>query len=179
VSIPEERGASDQGSCSCDHQKVFELADGSLSLEQEEGTREHVISCTGCRELYERELRLNTHLGSLDFFEACQRSVCQGVVMALPTRPARARVLWGLLAAALLVAALVTLELNGAEPVMLTMSVLGAGWGFVSGSADVARAVFAAAGSTILLMLALGAVLDVLIALAVVAVTRGRRVREA
>lgn len=179
MSIPDERSASDQGPCSCDHQKVFELADGSLSHEQEEGTRKHVVSCTGCRELYERELSLNACLKSLDFPEEYSRSVCRGVVMALPTRPVRARVLWGLLASALLVAALVTLELNGAEPVMLTMSVLGAGWGFVSGSADVARAVFAAAGSTILLMLALGAVLDVLIALAVVAVSRGRRVREA
>jgi len=40
-------------------------------------------------------------------------------------------------------------------------------------------AVFAAAGTTILLALALGALMDVLIALAVVSVSRGRRAREA
>lgn len=172
-------GRDASGPCSCDHEKVFELADGSLSLAQQSDTREHVASCPECRELYERELGLNAYLSSLDFSEMRSRSVCQGVAMALPTRPARVRILWGLLAAALLVAALITLELDGAEPVLLAMSLLGACWGVILSSAGVARAVFAAAGSTILLMLALGALMDVLIALAVVAVSRGRRAREA
>ena len=179
MSIPGERDASEQGSCGCDPEKVFELADGSLSCEEEGGTRGHLSSCPECLELYERELDLNAYLSSLDFSEARHRSVCQGVAMALPTRPARARILWGLLAAALLVAALITLELNGAEPVLLAMSILGTCWGLISGSADVTRAFFAAAGSTILLMLALGALMDILIALAVVAVNRGRWAREA
>jgi hypothetical protein len=43
----------------------------------------------------------------------------------------------------------------------------------------VVRAVLAAAGTTILLLLALGALVDVLIALAVVSLNRGRRAREA
>jgi hypothetical protein len=43
----------------------------------------------------------------------------------------------------------------------------------------VARAVFAAAGTTILLALALGALTDILIALAVLSVSRVRRAREA
>jgi hypothetical protein len=48
------------------------------------------------------------------------------------------------------------------------------------GSFEVTRAVFAAAGTTILLALALGALADVLIALTVVFVrNRGRRTREA
>lgn len=163
----------------CDPEKVFELAEGFLGPEQGRETREHLVSCVGCRELYERELELNAYLSSLDFSGSASRSVCQSVAMALPTRPKKMRFLWGVLAAALLVAALVTLELNGAEPVLLAMSVLGGFWGLISGSADMARAVFAAADSTILPLLALGALLDVLIALAVIAVSRGRRAREA
>jgi len=163
----------------CDPEKVFELADGSLDTGQESEVRGHLSSCPGCRELYERELDLNAFLNSLDFSRVRSRSVCPVVAMALPTRTARVRVLWGLLASALLVAALVSLELNGTEPVILVMSILGACWGLVEGSADVARAVFAAAGTTILLALGLGALMDVLIALALVSVSRGRRAREA
>ncbi|MBA4115721.1 MAG: zf-HC2 domain-containing protein [Rubrobacter sp.] len=165
--------------CGCDPEKVFELVDGSLRPEQQGGVREHLASCPGCQELYEREVDLNAYLSSLDFSGMRSRSVCQGVAMALPTRPAGVRVLWGVLASALFVAALITLELNGAEPVLMAMSILGTFWGLVVGSADVARAVFAAAGSTILLALALGAVMDVLIALAIVTLSRGRRAREA
>ena len=165
--------------CSCDPEKVFELADGSLDIGQEGEVRGHLSACPGCRELYERELDLNNFLSSLDFSRVRSRSVCQGVAMALPTRPTKVRVLWGLLASALLVAALVSLEINGMEPVILVMSILGACWGLVEGSADVARAVFAAASPTILLALGLGALMDILIALAVVSVSRGRRAREA
>lgn len=173
--------ASGQGGCQgpCNPEKVFELAEGYLDHEQGRETREHLVSCSGCRELYERELELNACLSSLDFSGIRSRSVCQNVAMALPTRPKEIRFLWGVLAAALFVAALVTLELNGAEPVLLAMSGLGALWGWISGSADVARAVFAATDSTILPLLALGALLDALIALMVVTVSRGRRAREA
>jgi hypothetical protein len=175
-------GTNASGPCrgACDPTKVFELAEGSLETGQEREVREHLASCAGCQELYERELDLSAYLSSLDFSSVCSsRSVCQWVAMALPTRPVKVRVLWGLLASALLVAALVSLELNGTEPVILAMSVLGTCWGLVAGSADVARAVFAAAGTTILLALALGALTDILIALAVVSVSRGRRAREA
>ena len=168
-----------QGPRGCDHEKVFELADGSLETAWESEVRGHLVSCAECRELYERELELNVYLSSLEFSRTRPRSVCQGVAMALPTRPAKVRVLWGLLAGALLVVALASLELNGAQPVMLAMSILGACSGLVAGSADVARAVLAAAGTTILLALALGALMDILIALAVLSVSRGRRAREA
>jgi hypothetical protein len=100
--------------------------------------------------------------------------------MALPTRSLGTRVLWGLLAGTLLVAALVSLELNGTEPVILAMSALSACWSLIVGSVEVARVVFANAGTTILLALGLGALADVLIALTVVFVkNRGRRTREA
>jgi hypothetical protein len=175
-------GTNASGPCrgACDPEKVFELAEGNLETDQEREVREHLASCAGCQERYERELYLNAYLSSLDVSRLCSsRSVCQGVAMALPTRPAKVRIMWGLLASALLVAALVSLELNGTEPVTLAMSALGTCWGLVAGSAHVARAVFAAAGTTILLALALGALTDVLIALAVVSVSRGRRAREA
>ena len=166
--------------CGCDPEKVFELADGGLSVDQEREVREHLASCPGCRELYERERDLSACLGSLDFSRMPRRSVCQSVAMALPTRSLRARVLWGLLAGALLVAALVSLELHGREPVILAMSILSACWGLIVGSTELTRAVFSAAGTTILLALALGTLADVLIALTVVFIrNRGRRVREA
>ena len=164
----------------CDPEKVFELVDGSLETGQEGEICEHLASCAGCQERYERELDLSADLSSFDVSRACSsQTVCQWVAMALPTRPTKVRVLWGLLASALLVTALVSLELNGTEPVILAMSILGACWGLVAGSADVARAVFAAAGTTILLVLALGALVDVLIALVVISVNRGRQAREA
>jgi hypothetical protein len=165
--------------CGCDPEKVFELADGGLSVDQEREVREHLASCPGCRELYERERDLSACLGSLDF-SRMRRSVCQSVAMALPTRSLQARVLWGLLAGALLVAALVSLELHGREPVILAMSILSTCWGLIVGSTELTRAVFSAAGTTILLALALGTLADVLIALTVVFIrNRGRRVREA
>lgn len=173
-------GTNTSFDCGCDPEKVFELADGALNIEQEREVRKHLASCPGCRELYERERDLSAFLCSLDFSRMHSRSVCQSVAMALPTRSLGARVLWGLLAGVLLVAALVSLELNGTEPVILAMSILSACWGLIVGSTEVTRAVFAAAGPTILLALILGALADVLIALTVVFVkNRGRRAREA
>ena len=163
----------------CDPEKVFELADGGLSAEQGREIRAHLTRCPECEKLYERERDLNTFLSSLDYSTVCARSVSRGVAMALPTRSIGARLLWGLLAGALLIAALVSLELNGTEPVILAMSTLSACWGFIAGSAELLRAVLAAAGTTILLVLALGALADILIALAVVSLRRGRRAREA
>jgi hypothetical protein len=166
--------------CGCDPEKVFELADGDLSVDQEREVREHLASCPGCWGLYERERDLSACLGSLDFSRMHRRSVCQSVAMALPTRSLQARVLWGLLAGALLVAALVSLELHGREPVIPVMSILSACWGLIVGSTELTRAVFSAAGTTILIALALGTLADVLIALTVVFIrNRGRRVREA
>ncbi len=166
----------------CDHERVFELADGGLEPEEAREVRRHVELCSPCRDLYEREVHLNSYLRSDDFsggrMVSC--SVHRGVAMALPTRSPVARLLWAALAGALLLLALAYLELNDTEPVMLAMSMLAACWGLVSGSADVVRAVLAAAGPTILLVLALGALADLLIALVFVSASRGRRrAREA
>ena len=163
----------------CDHELVFELADGGLTGETAAVLREHLDRCPGCRELYEHELDLNVYLSSLDFPVSRSCSVHKDVAMALPTRSPFTRLLWAGLAVALFALAFVYLELNGADLVILTMSLLAAGWGFVSGSAGMASTVFAAAGPTILVVLAVGAVADLLIALALVSVQRGRRAREA
>ena len=163
----------------CDHELVFELADGDLEGEAAREVRSHLRNCPGCNELYEHEVRLNAYLGSLDFPGSRSCSVHRAVAMALPTRSAVSRLLWAALAGALLLLAVVYLELNGAEPVMVVMSVLVTCWGFVSGSADVVRAVLAAAGPTLLLVLGFGALVDLVIATAAYYVAVSRRAREA
>ena len=167
----------------CDPEKLFEFADrGSEGFdpEQEQKMREHLAFCRGCRELHERELNLNASLNSLDFPEVCfARSISQHVAMALPTRSMWVRIFWGLIASALLVTSFVSLKSNGTEPIILAVSTLGACWGFVAGSAKVAHSIFAAAGPILLLVLALGALTDLLIVLVVFSVNRKRRAREA
>ncbi len=173
----------DEAHC-CDPERVFELAEGASGgpggpdLAQRRRTREHLARCPGCRELYERELNLNAYLNSLDFC-ATRSSVSRGVAMALPTRSLGMRLLWGLIAFSLLVVSLVFLGLNGTEPVILLMSAVGACWGYVAGLVKVANAIFTTAGPTILLLLALGTLVDLLIAFAVLSVSRTRRAREA
>ncbi|MDP9456751.1 MAG: hypothetical protein CYG60_16035 [Actinobacteria bacterium] len=163
----------------CDHELVFELADGGLEGETAASLRGHLQRCPECRELYERELDLNAYLSSLTFPEPRSCSVHRGVAMALPTRSLSARLLWAALALTLLGLVFVYLELNGAQPLIFAAGVLAAGWGLVLGSTDVAHTLLAAAGSTILLVLAVGALVDLLIALAFVSVHRRRRAREA
>ncbi|HVF02483.1 MAG TPA: hypothetical protein VNA27_14265 [Rubrobacteraceae bacterium] len=166
----------------CNPEKVFELADQdaaaeSLEAGEERELRNHLARCRQCRELYERELDLNAFLSSLDF-QAGSRSVHRGVAMSLPTRSAGGRVMWGLLAVVLLLAALSSLELEAAQPIMLSMGILGAFWALISSSVEVLIAIVDAAGLTILLLLVLGALADLLIALAVV-FSRRRRAQEA
>jgi anti-sigma factor RsiW len=174
MSIPRERG----GRRSCDPEAIFELAEGALAPEREREVRTHLTACPGCRESYERELSLNASLSSLEFAEPPCRSVCRGVAMALPTRPLRARLLWSALALALLFAAVLALSLDGTIPVVLAVNAVGFVWGLVSGFADVARVAISAAGPTLLLALAVGALVDLCIAAALLLATR-RRVRQA
>ena len=168
-----------EGQNRCDHEMVFELADGGLDEEVAAPLRRHLRECADCRGIYEHELDLNAYLLSLDFPEPRSCSVHRMVAMALPTRSLPARLVWAALAVALLVLVFVYLELNGAGPLIQASDVLAVGWGLILGSADVARAVLAAAGSTVLLVLAVGTLADLLLALAVVSVHRRRRAREA
>ncbi len=165
--------------CGCDPEKVFQLADGDaegLNPEQEREVREHVVRCSGCQELYERELALNAYLNSLQFKKP--RPVSQGVAMALPTRSLGVRLFWGSLGILLLAAAFISLKTDDTEPVLLFMSALGACWGVVASVADVVHAVLVVAGPASLLLLAVGALADLVVAFAVLAVSRRRQTRE-
>ena len=160
----------------CDPEPIFELADGSLGQERETEVRAHLRSCRACGMLYEKELRLNASLGSLAFEEP--RSVCRGVAMALPTRSLRSRLLWAGLAVVLLLTASMTLVLGGTDFAFLLVEAMSVFWGFVSGFADVIRVVLAAIGPVILIVLAVGALVDLVLAAVYLSLFR-RRAREA
>ena len=164
------------GSHPCAPEPIFELADGSLLQEQEREIRAHLRDCGGCRDLYERELRLNASLGSLDFEQP--RSVCQNVAMALPTRSLRARLLWSGLAVVLLVTTSVTLMLGGINFASHLVEAISVFWGFVAGLADVIQVVFAAVGPALLIALTIGAFVDLVMVAVYLSVSR-RRAREA
>jgi hypothetical protein len=159
----------------CDPEAIFELADGALGPERVREIRNHLNDCSGCRELYEKELELNAYLRSMEF--AQPRSVCPGVAMALPTRPLKARLLWAVLALVLLLVASLALSLDGTSPMVFAVGALGTFWSLVSGFADVVQAVLVVAGPVLLVALIAGALLDLFIAAALLWTTR-RRARE-
>lgn len=166
---PEERGC-------CEPELIFELADGGLDPERKRAVQNHLESCPACRELYKRELDLNNFLDSFELSVPRQsRAVSRGVAMALPTRPIKARLLWSLLAGALLTVALLALELNGTNLVVSTMGTLGMLWSFAEGFADALQNAITAAATPLLAALAVGAVLDLLIAVAVFSAARRAR----
>src|SRR5215207_9633906 len=85
--------------CGCDPEKVFEYADKGdspegLGSEQEKEMREHLASCSECRELYERELDLNAFLSFLVFrgFRPRGTPVNRGGGGASQTGPGGARI---------------------------------------------------------------------------------------
>ena len=160
----------------CDPQAIFELTDGALGPERAREIRAHLEVCAGCSELYEKELELSAFLGSMELAEP--RSVCQGVAMALPTRPLKARLLWAVLALGLLVAASLASSLDGIHPAVFAVNALGLFWGVVSGFADVAMTLLIAAGPLLLVALVVGALLDLLLAAVLLWTTR-RRTRAA
>ena len=165
-----------KGPLRCDPEAVFELADGSLVPEREREIRAHLRGCSSCLTLYERELRLNASLASLEFEET--GSVCRGVAMALPTRSTKARALWAGLAVVLLLATSVAMMLYGANLAVLLIDAMNVFWGFVAGFADVIQVVFSAVGQALLVALAIGAFVDLVIAAVYLGVSR-RRAREA
>jgi predicted anti-sigma-YlaC factor YlaD len=160
----------------CDPEVIFELANGALGTEREREVRAHLGRCRGCRALYESELKLNASLGSLEFEEP--RSVCRVVAMALPTRSFKVRMLWAGLALILLFVAALALSLDGTNPAVFAVDALVMFRGFVSGSADVVRVFLVAVGPALLVALAVGALLDLIIAAVYLSVSR-RRAREA
>jgi anti-sigma factor RsiW len=161
----------------CDPEAVFELADGALGAKRAREVRAHLEECPPCRETYEKEIELNSLLRSSELAEPRSRSVCPVVAMALPTRPLKARLLWASIALILLLVASLALSLDGTNPVVFAANALAVFWGLVSGFADVARTTLAAAGPILLAALAVGALLDLCLAAALLWTTR-RRARE-
>jgi predicted anti-sigma-YlaC factor YlaD len=164
------------GPLHCDPESVFELADGSLGSEREREVRAHLRDCSSCRTLYERELRLNASLSSLELEET--DSVCRSVAMALPTRSTKARFLWAVLAVVLLLTASVAMIFFGTNFAVLVVDAMNVFWGLVVGLADVIQVIFASIGQALLIALAIGAFVDLVIAAVYLAVSR-RRAREA
>jgi predicted anti-sigma-YlaC factor YlaD len=156
----------------CDPQVVFELADGALGLERTREVRDHLEACPSCRKLYAKEQELNAVLDSLEFVES--RSVRPGVVMALPTRPTKTRLLWAALALALLLVASLALSLEGTHPALFAVRSLNVFWGIVAGFTDVAQTILVAAAPVIFVALVVGALLDIVLAVAFLWTTRRR-----
>ena len=103
---------------------------------------------------------------------------CRVVAMALPTRSFKVRLLWAGLALILLFVAALALSLDGTNPAVFAVDALVVFWGFVSGAADVVRVLLTAVGPALLVALAVGALLDLIIAAVYLSVSR-RRAREA
>lgn len=161
----------------CDPGLVFELADGSLAPEEARPVRRHLEGCPNCRRLYERERALSQSLRSADYFDA-PRSATEGcavhraVAMALPTRRPLARLLWAVLAAGVLVWAV--LFVGAVEAMLSAVGALAAIRGLVSSAGEVSRAVLAAFWPGLLVILAVGAAADLLIACGVLLARRAR-----
>lgn len=153
---------------------IFELAERSLDAGRARELNLHLEECPGCRDLYEREVKINERLVSLKFSEANQRSVCESVAMALPTRPVKARLLWAVLAVGLLGIALFALGAQGAGPATFVMDSVEAFQGMSMMLTDLLGTTLAAAGSILLVALALGAVLDLLLVGILFSVSRRR-----
>lgn len=161
--------------CGCEPEEIFELADRSLTPDRERRIREHLERCPECYEVYKREKRLNSCLKTLSFSEP--RSVREGVAMALPTRPVKARLLWTLLAGVLLSTALFALNMNGVNPAAFVVNEMTMFWSPASMLRDLLGTVLAVAGSALLIALAVGALLDLLLAVILMTVVR-RRTRQ-
>lgn len=158
--------------CGCEPEEIFELADRALTPERERDVRFHLEQCPGCHELYKRETDLNSCLESLSFSEP--NSVCGQVAMALPTRPLKARLLWTVLAVVLLSTALFALGVNGLNPAVFVVDAMSMFWGSAAMISDVLDTVLAVAGGVLLIALAVGALMDLLLAAVLLKAARHR-----
>ncbi|TCJ15663.1 hypothetical protein E0L93_12675 [Rubrobacter taiwanensis] len=166
-------------SCPYGEEDIFQLVEGELDPGRRRALRAHLRGCAACRERYERELMLSDSLRSLGRSELRETpSIACQVAMALPTRSGRARIMWTLFGAVLFALAVVALELRDVSLITAGMEVLGFSWGVASGLAGMLRIFFTAAGSFILLALAVGALIDLGIAAGWI-LFRRRRAREA
>lgn len=165
----------------CSAEEIFELCEGLLEPGHERAVRSHLRRCAVCRRLHEREMSLSAALsgpGGRDSGGSRGGIACK-VAMALPTRSAAARIVWGAGAAALLAAALISLALHSVQPISFVTDFMATLWGLTSGVSDAAGILLVVAGPTILVALVVGAFVDALIAATLLAVARWWRPRGA
>lgn len=169
----------------CGPEEIFEFCEGMLEPARAREMRDHLRGCSRCRRLYEQEMSLSEALSSPEIREGewpgesggAQAGVSHRVAMALPTRSAAAKIMWGAGAAALFMMALISLSLHAVQPFTFITHFMGVCWGFVSGVSDAAGIILTVSGSTILIALLVGAFMDVLIAATLVVAARWRWLR--
>lgn len=176
--------AGDEGRC-CSGEEIFELCEGSLEPARESAVRSHLRRCPECRGTYSREMSLSAALSGPGGREEPQSHggsrgvIASSVAMAIPTRSAVSRAVWGVGAAVLLAMALGSLSVYSVQPITLVTDFMAACWGLTSGMSDAAGILLAVSGSTILVALVVGALVDALIAVTLLVVARWWRPRGA
>lgn len=173
-------------------EEIFELCEGSLESGRERALLAHLRGCPECRRIYRQESSLSAVLSNSGKKESKKEavagtygaerrrgSISSAVAMSIPTRSASARAVWGLGAAALLVAALFSLSLHSVRPITFINDLMAACWGLTSGLSDAAAIILAVSGWTILVTLLVGVFADALIAVTLLAVARWWRPRGA
>lgn len=173
--------AESKAAC-CEPEDIFEFCEGMLDPARARDTRDHLRSCSRCRSLYEQEMSLSAALTSPEAreeerprrFAHAQAGASRRVAMALPTRSVAAKAMWGGGAAALLGMALISLSLHSVQPFAFITHFMGVCWGLTSGISDAAGIILTVSGSTILVALIVGALVDALIAATLLAVARWR-----
>lgn len=166
----------------CSSEEIFELCEGSLDRARERAVRSHLLGCPECQSLHAREMSLSLALtgnGRRVESGSAGGHTASSVAMAIPTRSAIHRVVWGVGAAGLLTLALLSLSVYSVWPVTLVTDFMAASWGVTSGASDAAGILIAVSGSTILVALIVGALVDTLIAATLLAVARWWRPRGA
>lgn len=166
----------------CGSEEIFEFCEGTLEPARAREMRDHLRSCSRCRSLYEQEISLSAALSCAESreeerrgeFARARAGASQRVAMALPTRSVAAKVMWGGGAAALLTMALISLSLHSVQPFTFITHFMGVCWGLTSGISDAAGILLTVSGSTILIALAVGALVDALIAATLLIAARWR-----
>jgi hypothetical protein len=166
----------------CSFEEIFELCEGSLERARERAVLTHLRECPECQSLHAREMSLSLALtgnGGRAEAGSARGDTASSVAMAIPTRSAVHRAVWGVGAAGLLVLALLSLSTYSVWPVTLVTEFMATSWSLTSGASDAAGILIAVSGSTILVALIVGALVDTLIAATLLAVARWWRPRGA
>lgn len=171
------------GGC-CDPEEIFELVEGTLEPEERRLIRAHLETCTNCRDRYEREVSLNAGLcsGTPGNPQAggatnCIASVSREVALRIPTRSRLARLMWGMLAIGILITTTLALGFGGDNPIFMATGGTQTVLDYVSAVSDVSALLLALIAPFVLIALAVGFLVDLVIAGIVFSALRRRAVR--